>query len=509
MTLQSQTDSSKPLRLVFRDSLLSRFEASFAQWSTGYEEWIRTYFHADMTAPLSVRHHKLWRWFDGLQTGIKPPARIDIWPRGGGKSTTGEMGCAYVGVKKSRKFVLYVCGTQDQADQHVQTVGKILQKAGVNRRVSKYGLSEGWRISMLRADNGFNVAAVGLDKAIRGTKLDNIRPDLIILDDIDDRHDTGKTVRKKIETIVTSILPTGSSDCAVLVVQNLIHENSIVAQLADGRAKFLLIREPVHQEPAVIGLTVAPELQEDGSSQWKVTGGTPTWEGQNLATCEAQINERGLEAFLAESQHEVASTGGAFFDPDAVEIVDLADVPALKKTARAWDLAATEGDGDFTAGVNGGIASNGVIYILDVAHGQWGSNNVRKNLRACADRDRVRHPKVYVRVPQDPAQAGKDQAEQLRKHLTEKDPLDPDWKPLSPAHLIIKAVGGSKAVRARGYADAWNRGNVKLVRGAWNARFIKEHKDFREDEEHDFDDLVDAGSDLHTELVTERETRMR
>ena len=72
--------------------------------------------------------------------------------------------------------------------------------------------------------------ALGLDVGSRGSKDEERRPDLIIFDDVDEKHDTLKTVAKKIDTITTSILPAGSSDCAILFIQNIIHEGSIADQ---------------------------------------------------------------------------------------------------------------------------------------------------------------------------------------------------------------------------------------------------------------------------------------
>ena len=207
--------------------------------------------------------------------------------------------------KLTRRYVLYVCGTQEQADKHVGSIASLLEVLGVERAVNKFGTARGWRRDQLQTANGFNVTGIGLDVAIRGVKLDQYRPDLIILDDIDDDQDTVKTVNKKIDAITTSILPAGSSDLAVLFLQNLIHEEGIVSQLVDGRADFLHDREIPTVEPAVQGLEYRLEEQSDGSRIYRVTAGLPTWEGQNSRTCEAQINLWGLPVIPSR-----VSTGG-------------------------------------------------------------------------------------------------------------------------------------------------------------------------------------------------------
>jgi predicted phage terminase large subunit-like protein len=391
-----------------------------------------------------------------------------------------------VGTKLSRRFALYVSGTQDQADLHVQTIASLFEQIGADRAVSKYGTSKGWRRNQLRTAMGFNVAAYGLDGATRGIKIEKYRPDLIIFDDIDSQDDSTVAVQKKIAAITRAIIPTGSSDCAILFLQNLIHEDGVVSQLVDGRAEFLLDREVPQQDPAVSGLLTEIVERPDGARVYRIVGGEATWAGQPLETCERQINDWGLKAFLREAQHEVKSVEGYFFETSRFEIVE--EPPELLRVCLAWDLAATEGAGDHTVGVLIGLAESGVIYVLDVTRGQWASDKVRGLIKRNAERVHERFARYTIRLPQDPGQAGKDQADQLRRLLA------------AYQTVRVESVTGAKAVRARGWAEKVNLGNVRLVRGSWNAAFVEEHRKFREDETSEFDDQVDAAADAYNEL---------
>jgi len=277
--------------------------------------WLRHHFPHVTTAPLAERHIRLWDWFENLERGIKPPPQIEIWARGSAKSTTAELGVVRVGVKLSRRFVLYVSGIQDQADSHVQSIATYLETVGAEPMLNKMGRAKGWRRNQLRTANGFNVAAFGIDNCQRGIKIDEFRPDLIIVDDVDSRHDSIDAVNKKIEALVQTILPTGSTDCAILFVENMVHSNSIAKQFEDGRAKFLLNRIVPTPVPAVEGLQVdtVPASEANKVATYKVIAGTATWAGQSLATCEQQINEWGLDAFMREAQHDVRHAGDLFF----------------------------------------------------------------------------------------------------------------------------------------------------------------------------------------------------
>jgi hypothetical protein len=323
--------------------------------------WLRAHFPSATSRPMGRRHVRLWDWFEALTPGVKPRHRVESWPRGGGKSSTAGLGVVRVGMKQTRKFVLYVSGTQKQANKHVQAIRARFEVLGIPRAVSAYGNSLGWSMDLLRVANGFNVLALGLDAAGRGVKLDDVRPDLIVFDDVDARHDSEDTTKKKAETLTESILPTGSTDAAVLVVQNRIHSNSIVAQLVDGRADFLLDRE-VYEEPAVEGLKLASEAQGEGKPHlYRIVEGRATWEGQDLSTCEAQVNEWGRGAFMREAQHDTNEGEDGLWQRDRdidPHRLNPNALPPLHRIVVGVDPNATDG-GDEAGIIVGGTYTNG------------------------------------------------------------------------------------------------------------------------------------------------------
>lgn len=177
-----------------------------------------------------------------------------------------------------------------------------------SRSVGKYGASKGWRRNRLRTASGFTLDAIGLDSAARGAKVDEDRPDFIILDDLDNDADSIATIEKKIRALTKKIIPARSADAAFLAVQNVVHPDGIFARLAGISkfdADFLTDRIVSGPHPAIVGFQYE-EYEEDGRKKWRITGGEPTWAGQNLDDCQVQLNEMGLSAFLSECQHEVA-----------------------------------------------------------------------------------------------------------------------------------------------------------------------------------------------------------
>lgn len=504
--------------------LLGKQEEGFALAgaSLAWEDWLRRYFPEVTYAPFAERHVRLWNWIESLQRGVKARARIEVWPRGGAKSSTAELGCARVGSKLSRKFGLYVSETQEQADKHIQSIAALFETVGVGRMLNKYGASKGWRRDQLRTHNGFSIAAFGLDAATRGVKLDQYRPDLIIFDDIDNQADSRVIVDRKVSAITTAILPAGSADVAVLVIQNKIHEDSIVSQLCDGRADFLHDRDPAFVEPAVNGMETEVVNRPDGSRIYQIVAGTATWDGQSIEVCEDQINEWGFKAFEKEAQHNVEIVEGFIFNAEQfnyctvqpngriyheVELYGgpltfVGNPPAgtegastVEKQCRAWDLAATEGGGDCTASVHMGIGSHGRVYVFDVTNEQWAPDKVVLEIERHAIQDGSPYP-VKLRIPQDPAQAGKSQKTQFLVKFARFRP-------------IIRLVTGSKVTRASTFAEEVNRGNVWLVRAPWNQDYRKQLRKFRENVAKQQDDMVDASSDAYNTIATRSENRVR
>jgi hypothetical protein len=313
-------------------------------------------------------HLRIWNWVWALQRGVRPDPLVAILARGGAKSTTAEMACPAIAALRARRYALYICETQQQADDHVANVAAMLESARfterhpdvANRLLSKYGHSRGWRRNRLRTASGFTIDALGLDTAARGIKIDEARPDLMIFDDLDDAYDTQQTTARKIGLITKNLLPAGSSDLAVLAIQNLVQADGVFAQLADGRADFLGGRRVIGPIPALEDFACT---QRD--DRWVITEGTPTWEGQGLAECTVLLNDIGLAAFLSECQHEVDEPTGGMFSDIVFEHCRFDELPSLVRTCVWVDPAVTDTDQSDCQGIQAdALGVDGRIYRL-------------------------------------------------------------------------------------------------------------------------------------------------
>lgn len=155
---------------------------------------------------------------------------------------------------------------------------------------------------------------------------------------------------------------------------------------------------------------------------------------------------------------------------------------------RCWDLAATEkdegGDPAYTAGVLIGKRADGRYVIADVVNKQMSASDVRQTIKHTAQMDMARYKRVRVRLPQDPGQAGKEQAQSYIKFLAGFD-------------VVTVAESGSKEARAEPMAAQWQVGNFDIVYGDWNEEYLLQLENFPDGK---FKDMVDASANGFAEI---------
>lgn len=180
---------------------------------------------------------------------------------------------------------------------------------------------------------------------------------------------------------------------------------------------------------------------------------------------------------------DARAKAGAVFARTDFDIVPAAPIDYALR-CRAWDFAATAGGGDWTVGVLFCRGTDKRWYIENVVRVQEPAHKVRKLLKNVASQDGIG---TIVRIPQDPGQAGKAQAQDIVRDL-------------SGYVVRVRPVTGSKYTRAQPLAAQAQAGNVSLVEGDWNRAFLNELENF-DGSDKCTDDQVDAASDAFNELA--------
>lgn len=336
-----------------------------------WREWLGELFPMHVRGGFADYHEEFWEWVWSIERGQSVDPFVGIWPRGGGKSTGCELAVAATGLRGTRGYVWYVRATQENADDSVSNIAALLESEAVERyypmhaerSVGKYGTSRGWRRNRLHTAGGFIVDGMGLDTARRGVRIEHMRPDFIIFDDIDDKLDSAEATEKKRKIITTSLLPAGQAGVlAVAMVQNLIIPHGIFAQLADNRADFLSTRIVSGPHPAIRGLKLESHYDERlGRVRHRIVAGEPTWQGQDIEACQQAIDTEGPTAFLEERQHQVHERRGALWTKDLLNVCRIAERPQLKRVVVGVDPS---GGGDEIGIVIAGLGYDGRGYLL-------------------------------------------------------------------------------------------------------------------------------------------------
>ncbi len=215
-------------------------------------------------------------------------------------------------------------------------------------------------------------------------------------------------------------------------------------------------------------------------SDWRQTGEALCPERRPIEKLMKIQKRIGSYYFDSLFQQRPTAKEGEFFKVSKIETIEAA--PAGLRLCRAWDLASTEGGGAYTSGVLIGTDAKGIWYVLDVARGQWSSDDVETQLISTARSDGA---SVLIHIPQDPGQAGKKQATSLVRML-------------AGFGVKTEPASGAKETRAFPFSAQVNVGNVKVLKGAWNKAFIEELRQFPRGK---YKDQVDSASDGFSELA--------
>lgn len=175
----------------------------------------------------------------------------------------------------------------------------------------------------------------------------------------------------------------------------------------------------------------------------------------------------------------------------------------IVKWVRAWDLAATapneidDTDGmpqalrrnkkdtsAYTAGVLMGKRSNGRIFVADVINVRENGADIRQLILNTAAMDKSLYGNVKIRLPQDPGQAGKDQAQSFIRML-------------GGYNVTACIESGDKVTRAEPFSSQWLAGNVDVKIADWNDDYFRQLENFPEGK---LKDMVDASANAYLEL---------
>ncbi len=164
--------------------------------------------------------------------------------RGSGKSTiiTTSYPLWSILGRHQKKFVLILCQTQNQAKQHMMNIRQELENNSLLKNdlgPFKEDSGEWGSLSIVFSNLNARITAASSEQSIRGLRHNQNRPDLIIGDDVEDINST-KTKEgrgKTYQWITGEIIPAGDKNTRLVIVGNLLHEDSLLMRIKEDIEK--------------------------------------------------------------------------------------------------------------------------------------------------------------------------------------------------------------------------------------------------------------------------------
>ena len=379
-------------RLNFRESI-DRYPEPWAKWLMSTAPWAISC--DDGSVHFADYHRELWEWVLSLRANTSSTSFLQLVFRGGGKSTQAELATTYVAGERIKKYGIYVCSTQSQANGHIMAISKLFQSKEVTKRYPRLGKvrvdennrSLGWNATRISTEIGFTMDAIGLDRAFRGVKVEFQRPDWAVVDDIDSTKDSVETVLKKEAVLSRDIFSALSTTASIIAVQNLLRRGSLFHRMFTGDNGLLSKRVTSGPYPALLN----PTYTSDEEGVVTLTGGTPTWKGFGLKECQDVIDRTSWNSFRIEQQHELEYSQSSFLGDIWSETAHMIDMFHIPKswyidrsfdwgTARPWCcLWWAESDGSpYTNPVTGEAVhvAAGTLYGIAEIYGWSGKANI-------------------------------------------------------------------------------------------------------------------------------------
>lgn len=201
---------------------------------------------------------------DTLKGVIEAPSRAKeavVAPRGHGKSTLSSFAIpVWATCYQKKRFILFISANYDTSKNFLGKIRKALESADIMEDFGPQQSADAWSAEELRTATGVWVKCAGWKSGLRGMNKDT-RPDLIILDDLEDKEVmTSVPLQRKLESCFNDeIGRLGDFNTDYFYIGTLLSEDSLLARTMKNPAWHTLLFKRVISFP----------VREDLWEEWR------------------------------------------------------------------------------------------------------------------------------------------------------------------------------------------------------------------------------------------------
>lgn len=315
-----------------------------------------------------------------------PAFHIDLWnrctsnsrfvalacPRGFAKSTAITLSLTLANLLfREKRYVIVVSDTEEQAVEFLSAMKtQIKENQELKNRFpilqfTKDGSTD-FIVEMVDGHK-FRVLAKGAGQKVRGRLWNNTRPDLIVIDDLenDEMVESLERRNKLYSWLLRAVIPALSKNGNLIIIGTILHLDSVLMRCINSNS-FNSVIYKAHKSFDDFSELLWPEF----------------WPEERLKEMRQQyLDSNAPEGYSQEYLNNPTDLFDSFFRNVDFIPMDDKDLSSRKTYYIGVDFAISDADkADYTAMVVGGIDENGILHIVESRRGRWDSFEIVSNI---------------------------------------------------------------------------------------------------------------------------------
>lgn len=208
---------------------------------TDGEFFIEFFLSEELTSPVPVFHCEIWQ----LLTNTAMQRVLLAIPRDHAKTTLSKLGVVWYFLFTNHRFCVYLSNTNTIAKNACKDIMNYMKSANFvsvfgNIKIEKESETDSlWMFELTMPDGRIKkciLRAVGAGQQMRGINIDNQRPDMAIVDDVEDNENTdSELLQKKLDKwIFGPFLKALARQKKIIWLGNMLQKTSLLARLSQN-----------------------------------------------------------------------------------------------------------------------------------------------------------------------------------------------------------------------------------------------------------------------------------